>query len=161
MPERQPTSPDPERITLRDVLGNGGAELIEESIGRAEGCTSGELVVRVVQALPAGAPNARTAALHEFDRLALSRTKLRNGILLYIALNEHAIELVADEGISALVPQSTWESAVEIISLGFRVGEPAAAIAMAVIKVGDLLSDNFPCEIRDVNELPNSIGWVG
>lgn len=158
MLENTEGSPNRLRLTVRDVLGAGGAELIESAIHGAEGCTSGEIVVRVVQTVR-GAESARAAALAEFDRLRLTATSRRNGILLFISLDEHAIELVADTGIAEQVPQSTWDVAVEIVSLGFQVGEPAAAIAMAVTKVGRLLSTCFPFERSDVNELPNKIAY--
>lgn len=144
-------------LTLDHVLGRGGSKLITAAIHEAEKRTSGEIVVRITQHIePPGAP-ARQAAEQEFVRLNLMRTKRRNAVLLFIALDEHAIELVADQGIASLIEQPTWALVVELVSLGFRCGFPAEAIIMAITKIADLLGAKFPFEPGDINELPDQI----
>jgi uncharacterized membrane protein len=144
-------------LSLDSVLARGGAELITSAVHEAEKRTSGEIVVRLTEHLTPKATPPRQAALAEFERLELFRTKQRNAILIFIALEERAIELVADDGIAAVIEQPVWQAAVEIISLGFRCGFPAGAIVMAVTKVGDLLAQKFPWQAGDVNEQPDRI----
>jgi uncharacterized membrane protein len=143
--------------TLDDVLNGGGAELIEESIKQAEQATGGEIVVRLTQTVTPEDAAPRAAAIEEFGRLNIANTKLRNGVLLYIALDQHAVELVADEGITALVPHETWQQIVDIVALGFKTGVPAQALAMAITRIGELLATHFPCPPTDTNELSNRI----
>lgn len=143
------------QYTLAEVVGRGGSELISDAVHEAESRTSGEIVVRVVQTVSEAASGAREAAIAEFHRLGVVKTKQRNGLLLYIALKERKIELVADDGIAAVIAQEQWDFVVQIISLGFRTGFPAESVAMAVTAMGDLLSKHFPWSADDVNELPD------
>jgi uncharacterized membrane protein len=143
--------------TLRDVLDNGGAQLIEGAVKKAESRTSGQIVVRITQQIEPSGIAPRLAAVEEFNRLHVSRTKRRNGILVFIALNERAVELVADDGIATVVAQHQWQQAVEMITVGFRANFPAHSIAMAVTKIGDLLAEKFPPETGGADELPDEV----
>jgi uncharacterized membrane protein len=143
------------QYSLSEVLGAGGSEVIADAVHEAELRTSGEIVVRLVQALPPGAL-PRDAAIAEFQRAGISKTRQRNGILVYVALLERKIELVADEGIAAVIQQDQWNFVVQIISLGFRAGYPAESIAMAVTAMGDPLALHFPWREGDTNELPDA-----
>jgi uncharacterized membrane protein len=143
--------------TLQDVLGDGGAEIIRAAVTAAEKTTSGEIVVRLVQRIePQGAPT-RDAATQEFHELGLTNTRDRNAVLIYCSLDDRAIELLADDGVAAVIPQETWEEVVNIVRLGFRSNVPAAAIAMAVTRVGELLRALFPYREDDRNELSDNV----
>ncbi|MGI8905808.1 MAG: TPM domain-containing protein [Candidatus Sumerlaeaceae bacterium] len=143
------------QYTLAEVLGRGRSEMIADAVHDAESCTSGEIVVQIEQELPPGV-SARDAAVAQFQRQGIANTKLNNGILLFIALDERKIELVADSGISSRIGQEQWDFVVQIISLGFRTGFPAESIVMALAAMGDLLGCHFPWQPGDVNELPDS-----
>lgn len=145
------------KVGIKQVLGRGGAELIRAAVHEAESRTSGEIVVRIMQSIESTPDSPREAAVMEFKRLGVMNTKRRNGILLFIALEERVIELVADEGIAAVVPQAVWQAVVDIISLGFRAGFYPEAVVMAVMRIGDLLAGNFPIEPGDVNELSDDV----
>ena len=144
------------QYALAEVLGRGRSELITGAVQEAESRTSGEIVVQIVQSLPTGTAAARDAAVAEFNRVGIVKTRQRNGILLFITLDERKIELVADEGISAVIAQAEWDFVVLTISLGFRTGFPAESVVMALTAMGDLLSRHFPWSVDDVNELPDS-----
>lgn len=136
---------------LDHVLGQGGDKMITAAVHDAESRTSGEIVVRLVQA--AGGSDTRAAAEAEFQQLGMAATKARNGVLLYVALNERRIEIIADVGVIAMVPQATWQFAADVVTLGFRANVPTEAIVMAVLAIGDVLAEKFPRLPDDVNEL--------
>lgn len=142
---------------LDHVLGKGGALKIEAAIKRAELMTSGEIVVRITQSLPSPHNHPRHAAIAEFGRLGVHTTAQRNGVLIYTILDKHAVELVADEGVSKIVDHETWRTVVDIIAEGYRSGEPAEATARAVEKVGEILSKHFPYRKGDRNELNDRV----
>lgn len=145
------------KYRIADVLSDGGNELIEKAVAEAESCTSGEVVVRLKQSVDTTAQTVREAAFEEFLRLGVKETRLRNGILLFIALDQQQVELIADEGIYKVVPQGTWQRVVDIITLGFRAGVPAHAIVMGVKLISDLLSSHFPPLPTDTNELSDRV----
>jgi putative membrane protein len=96
-------------------------------------------------------------ALRAFHEHALSRTRRRTGILILISLFERQVQVLADEGINAQVPQETWNELVQIILAGIREGKPGDAICRAIERCGDILAERFPIEPDDVNELPNQL----
>lgn len=61
----------------------------------------------------------RERATALFRRLHVDKTIEHTGILLYINVADHDIELVADKGITAIVPPSTWQDVVSTLSQGF------------------------------------------
>lgn len=144
-------------MKLRHVIGLGRAHLITRAIQRAEKQTSGEVVVRIAHKVNPPEAKPREAALAEFQRHGLANTKHRNAVLIYVALDDRVIELIADDGIAAVIPQETWQSVVDVISLGFRAGHPTESIAMAVTRVGEMLREHFPYEAGDKNELPDKL----
>ena len=73
----------------------------------------------------------RAAAVQQFLAHGLHVTEGRTGVLLFAALSDHQVEVVADEGIHARVDQSVWGDAAEVLSQGLKRGDPAAAKAAA------------------------------
>ncbi len=96
-------------------------------------------------------------ALRAFHAHGLSRTRDRTGILILISLLERRVQVLADEGIDAQVPQGTWDDMVRIILDGIRSGKSGDAICQAVLCCGDLLVERFPDSPGDRNELPNRV----
>lgn len=54
--------------------------------------------------------DATTRAHHVFSHLRVWDTELNSGVLLYVLLAEHRIEVVADRGIAARVAPAEWDA---------------------------------------------------
>jgi putative membrane protein len=85
-------------------------------------------------------------------------TRERTGILIFLALFERRVVVLADAGINAKVDQSEWDGIVAELRDGIRRGQPAAALVAAIGACGRLLHER-KVEIRsdDTNELPDAL----
>ena len=85
-------------------------------------------------------------------------TRERTGVLLFISLLEHRIEVIGDAGINAKVSADDWVHVVERIREGIRAGRPADGLVEAIGLCGQLLGESG-VERRedDVNELSDTL----
>jgi len=84
-------------------------------------------------------------------------TAHNNGVLIYLLLAEHAIEIVADRGIHSRVDGAAWEAMMQRMSAAFREGRFEDGLTQALEEISALLVEHFPLgegEL-DVNELPD------
>ena len=125
---------------------------VAEAIAAAERETSGEIVVRIV---PSAKGPPREHAVREFRRLGMGKTRHRTGVLLYLALRQRAIEILADSGIHAKAPEGFWDGIVGRLSKAFKEGYYADGLCRAVTEAGELLARHFPPRPDDANELPD------
>ena len=124
------------------------------AIHQAERETSGEIRVHV-ESTSGGDPLAR--AKEVFNRLGMARTALHNGVLIYLAVEDHKFAIIGDAGIDAVVPANFWEETKEAMGRQFREGHFAEGVCQGILSAGDHLQKNFPCQADDVNELPDEI----
>ena len=96
-------------------------------------------------------------ALVSFLEQGLHETRDRTGILILISLFEHRVQVLADSGINAKVPEHTWEEIVDTIINGLKTGNTCAATCQAIERCGELLQEHFPRKHDDTDELPNLI----
>lgn len=96
----------------------------------------------------------RAAAL-AFLEHGLVETRDRTGILIYVSLLEHRVEVLADRGIHERVPAGTWDGVVAMILDGIRAGRAEAGLVAGIERCADLLAADFPPRPDDANELPN------
>lgn len=96
-------------------------------------------------------------ALVSFLEQGLHETRDRTGILILISLFEQRVQVLADSGINAKVPEHTWDEIVYTITAGLKSGQACEALCQAVNRCGELLEEHFPIKADDSNELPNLI----
>ncbi len=96
-------------------------------------------------------------AMVSFIEQGLHETRDKTGILILISLFEHRVQVLADSGINAKVPEHTWEELVEMIITGLKSDDACSAVCKAVERCGELLQEHFPIKDDDTNELPNLI----
>ncbi|RZL98237.1 MAG: hypothetical protein EOP68_25670 [Sphingomonas sp.] len=103
------------------------------------------------------ARRVRARAMALFAASAEQRTLARTGVLLYLSLDEHRAEIVADAAIHRLVSPDTWGEAMAALLPPLREGKPGAGMAAAVARIGAVLAEHFPKTDSDVNELPDRL----
>jgi putative membrane protein len=99
----------------------------------------------------------RRRAIRYFKVGAERRTSGRTGILIYLSLIEHRAEIVADEAIHKLVPQERWGEAMAHLIAEVREGRIPEGMIAAIGDVGKILSEHFPRDGDDKNELPDRL----
>lgn len=127
---------------------------IVAAIGDAEKQTSGEIRVHVQ---PKAAGDIRNFAERTFERLGMTKTALRNGVLLFIASEEQRFVILGDKGIDAKVPAGFWDEIAAKLTIRFQAGQYTDGIVEAIKSAGSHLGQFFPRAASDVNELPNEI----
>jgi putative membrane protein len=100
---------------------------------------------------------ASRLAREQFFEQGLHRTRARTGVLIFVSVAEHHVEIIADAGINALVPPGAWDKAVADFVERVRSGRIAEGFLAAIGQVGDRLAEHFPRPPDDVDELPNRL----
>ena len=135
---------------------------IQDAIAEGELVHSGEIRFAVEAALPwsylkRNAP-ARERADMVFAKLRVWDTEDNNGVLIYVELADHRIEIVADRGIARHVPNARWEEVSNMMRERFQAGEFEAGSIAAVRAVSALLAERFRLAdgARNPNQLSDS-----
>jgi putative membrane protein len=101
--------------------------------------------------------SARKAAQAQFFAHGVHLTSERTGVLIYVALAERCVEVVADDVIDAKVDQTEWQASTDEIVTAARQGRLSDGLINAINRAGRLLAQHFPREPDDKNELPNRV----
>jgi len=96
-------------------------------------------------------------ATRYFMESGVYNTKDRTGILIFISIMEHRVELLADSGISEKIPKEKWQNIVDNIIKGIKEKDIAAHLTGSINECGDLLAQHFSIQADDKNELTDSI----
>jgi uncharacterized membrane protein len=128
---------------------------IVEAIRNAERQTSGEIRVHV-QPKTQG-HEIRALAERTFERLGMTKTELRNGVLLFVACEEQKFVILGDEGINAAVPAGFWDDIAAKLTIRFKNGEFTDGIVEAIRSAGEELRHFFPRAAGDADELSNEV----
>ena len=138
----------------KDFLANLDRQQIVDAIGTAERMTSGEIRVHVQ---PKAHGDIRNAAERTFERLGMTKTQERNGVLLFIATEDQQFVILGDQGIDARVPAGFWDEIARQLHDRFQQGEFTDGIVDAIHSAGRELKTYFPRAHDDVDELTNEI----
>ena len=130
-----------------------------ERVAASEQRHTGEIRIYVESSLPSSylwrGADTRERAVMMFSKLRVWDTAHNNGVLIYLMLAEHAIELVADRGIDAHVPAHHWQMVVTRMADAFRGGRYEDGLTQALEEVSAVLVEHFPA--RDTAENPNEL----
>jgi uncharacterized membrane protein len=130
---------------------------IEKAIGAGEAQHRGEIRFAAEAALDSapllGGQAARERALEVFSLLRVWDTEENNGVLIYLLLADHDVEIVADRGISARVAAGEWEEICRRMEAAFRRGEFQQGVLAGIAEVSALLARHYPARPGDRNEL--------
>ena len=139
-----------------DLLTADQQATVVDAVRLAEKGTSGEIRIHIDGECSID-PMHRAEEV--FNRLGMYRTKLRNGVLIYLACNSKVFAIIGDEGINKRVPEHFWEDVLEIMGTRFREGRFTEGLAEAVTTVGKKLKFFFPYSSEDINEQPDDISF--
>ena len=133
---------------------------IEQAIAASEATHRGEIRFAAEDALDgaallAGQPG-RARALEVFSQLGVWDTEENNGVLVYLLLADHDIEIVADRGINAKVGREEWERICRGMEQALARGAYQQAIVDGIAEISRLLVRHYPARAGDRNELSNA-----
>jgi len=103
------------------------------------------------------AQRVRARAIDLFKVGTEGKTVGRTGVLLYLSLEEHRADIVADEAIAAKVSPDVWGDAMAALVERVRAGRPGEGMAEAVKQMGIVLAEHFPRGSENPNELPDRL----
>ena len=127
---------------------------IIEAIIEAENHTSGEIRVHLEKAVDKD-PILRAEEVFFF--LGMDRTQNQNGILFYVAVDDHQFAIIGDKGIDTVVPDDFWDSIRDEVIDEFKSEKYASDLIKGILHAGEKLKEFFPVDDADLNELPDSI----
>jgi len=131
---------------------------IHQAIAAGELRHRGQVCFAIEQSLPLrdliGARAVRERAHEVFAQLRVWDTVHNSGVLIYVLVAEHAIEIVADRGIAARVDASEWQAVCDRMLERFGADDFERGALEGVQAVSDILAREFPSDgsARD-NEL--------
>jgi uncharacterized membrane protein len=136
-------------------------ERLARHVAASEARHTGEIRIYVEAGFPVSylwrdaTPRERAIAI--FGKLGVWDTEQNNGVLIYLLLAEHAIEVVADRGLSRRVDATQWQQIVKGMSEAFRARQYEEGLMQAVDEVTALLVRHFPATpgAANANELPD------
>jgi uncharacterized membrane protein len=129
---------------------------IANAIRVAELNTSGEIRIHIEKFCKG---DVLDQAAYVFEKLQMHKTKLRNGVLFYLAVEDHKFAILGDAGINQKVPTDFWEETKETVLSKFKEGRLAEGLASGILMAGKQLKEHFPFQKDDVNELSNDISF--
>lgn len=140
---------------VEDFLSKKDEEEIIEAIRTAESHTSGE--VRVHLEKTTGEMDIFDRAMEVFHMLKMDNTKHDNGVLIYVAVEDHNFVIYGDKGINDVVPDDFWESTKDAIVEKFKKGEFKQGLVNGILTAGQQLKKHFPYSDETRDELSNEI----
>ncbi|OKL40944.1 TPM domain-containing protein [Pontibacter flavimaris] len=141
----------------RDIITPADEQKIMAAIQEAEQQTSGEIRVHVESNCD---KDVLDRATEVFAELHMHQTELRNGVLFYIALEDHQFAVLGDAGINASVPDHFWEDITAEVIKHFKYKKYAEGLAQGVRMAGEQLKAHFPYDRQgDTNELSDDVSF--
>jgi len=152
-----------DEVDVRRALPPELLERMARRVTASEQRHSGQIRVCVEAGLPSSyvwrGATARQRAVTLFGKLRVWDTEHNNGVLIYLLLAEHAIEIVADRGIDAHVDAEDWAAMAQRMGKAFAEGRFEDGLTLALEEVSALLVGHFPVEADGAgrNELPDAV----
>lgn len=143
-------------MSVRKYFSEENKLQITNAIRTAESNTSGEIRVHIEKHCK---EDVLDRAAFIFEKLKMHKTELRNGVLFYLAIEDHKFAILGDSGINQKVPDNFWEEIKEEMARNFREGNFTEGLSSGIRKAGEQLKQHFPYQQDDVNELSDEISF--
>jgi uncharacterized membrane protein len=124
------------------------------AIAAAEARTSGEIRVFVSRE---SADDPVAAARQQFERLGMTQTAERNGVLIFLAPRSHTFAVIGDQGVHERCGEAFWRELADAMTKHFQAGDFTGGLVLGIERAGEILAAHFPRRPDDRNELPNEI----
>ena len=144
------------KSSARFFLNEEEKKKITQAIKDAEKETSGEIRIHLENSFKG---DIFDRAVTIFSKLKMQKTKSRNGVLIYLAIQPKKFVIIGDAGINAVVGQSFWDSISEHMNKAFAENRFTEGICDAIQLTGEKLRSYFPYQNDDVNELSDDISF--
>ncbi len=141
-------------MRTKEFLGRLEHERIASAIAAAEAKTSGEIRVFIQHG---ELSDVYEEARARFEKLGMTRTRERNGVLIFVAPRAQKFAVIGDLGIHERCGKEFWERIVGAMREHFRAEQFTNAIVHAVEQTGSVLAEHFPRQSDDRNELPDTV----
>lgn len=142
------------------AFGHDDLAAISAAVTASERAHRGELRFVVEGPLPLASlwrgESARQRGAGLFAQYRVWDTEENSGILIYVQLVDRRVEILADRGIAARVPQAEWDAICREMEQAFRAGRWREGALAAVARAGELLARHFPPGADNPNELPDA-----
>ena len=141
----------------QNLLSASDKQLLVQAIQAAEQTTSGEIRVFVESHIPKK-QDALKRATEIFFKNKMNETKDRNGVLVYVAVEDKKLAVYGDQAIHEKVGTEFWYSQVQEMTAHFKAGGYVEGITKVVAEIGQAFTHHFPYDRKtDVNELSDEI----
>jgi uncharacterized membrane protein len=97
------------------------------------------------------------AAQRRFEKLGMTKTRERNGVLIYVAPRVRKFAIIGDTAIHEKCGDGFWKDVAQEMTEHFRKGEFTSGIVHGIRRAGTLMAVHFPCRPDDTNELSDEI----
>jgi len=138
---------------VEDFLTQEQEQQIVAAIRSAEKTTSGEIRVHIEKHTDL---DILDRAQEVFHFLKMDTTIQRNGVLIYIAVEDHQFAIYGDQGINDVVVTNFWQSTRDAMVTRFKEGNFTQGLIDGVLLAGEQLEKYFPWEHGDIN-VPDEI----
>jgi uncharacterized membrane protein len=147
------------RAAIRRAFPPHTLDAIEHAIRETETMHTGQLRFAVEPALDLklllAGRTARERAVEVFSELRVWDTESNNGVLIYLLLADHDVEIVADRGVHAKLGKVIWEEICREMELAFRDEKFEQGVLAGIRSVGRHLARHYPQVGAKLNELPD------
>lgn len=143
-------------MNVKKIFSEEQKRVIVSAIESAEKSSSAEIRVHI-ESKCSGDVMERAAII--FSKLKMERTELRNGVLIYIAVDDKKVAILGDKGINEKVEDGFWDSVYKVMVDKFKNQDLTGGLCLACDMVGEKLKRFFPISKSDINELSNEISF--
>jgi len=140
----------------KDNFSNQDREAIKGAIEEAELNTSGEIRVHLENHCK---EDVMDRASQVFAMLKMHQTELRNGVLVYMAVQDHKFAIIGDGDINEKVADDFWDITKDKMLAHFKEGNLVAGLNEGILCAGERLAEFFPYQKNDSNELSDDISF--
>jgi hypothetical protein len=146
----------PHWVALRPFP-SSALKAIERAVKASERLHRGEIRFAIEGPLHTGSLrlSPRQRAHQVFAQLGVWDTEENTGVLIYVQLVDRRIEILADRGIAARLPQHEWDAICRVMERAFKAGQYQQGALDALAAVTQILAREFPARAVNPNELPD------
>ncbi|MBK6404117.1 MAG: TPM domain-containing protein [Holophagales bacterium] len=131
-------------------------EAVKAAIVEAERGTTGEIRVSLSTFFWG---DVRKTAERSFERLGMTATARRNGVLFFLVPSRRKFAVLGDAGIHEKVGQGFWDAITAAVEGRFRKGDFTGGLVLGIAEAGRVLALHFPREDANPNELSDDVDF--